>query len=347
MKNALKYTLFLALAGGLMWYVFKDLPIAELIDTFRQADYQWVIVSGLLAMVAHWSRAYRWRMLMEPLGYRPSIVNATLAVWMGYFANYIVPRMGEVTRCGSLQRTDGVPFEKSFGTVVAERVFDVVTLLVLIGINFVLEFDRLSGFFLDFFGSKVGGGGGGSNVLLLTLAATGLAVLALGFFLYNRFGERIRQHRLVQKLTQFVKGLVDGLLSIRKLRNPGLFLFHTVLIWTMYYLMAYVLFFSIPETANLGLLAGLTVLVLGSIGMAAPTQGGIGAYHVLVGNVVMLYGLSQKAGITLATFIHGSQMLTILLIGGLAFLITLFRNRDLKDSKEKKDTPVSTSTRLS
>lgn len=343
MKNTLKYALFLALAGGLMWYVFKDLPIAELLDTFRQADYQWVIVSGLLAMVAHWSRAYRWRMLMEPLGYRPSIFNATLAVWMGYFANYIVPRMGEVTRCGSLQRTDGVPFEKSFGTVVAERVFDVLTLVVLIALNFLLEFDRLSGFFMDFFGSKVGGGGG-SNVLLLTLAAGALAVLALGVFLYNRFGERIRQHALAQKIAQFAKGLVAGLLSIRQLRSPGLFLFHTVLIWTMYYFMAYVLFFSIPETANLGMLAGLTVLVLGSIGMAAPTQGGIGAYHVLVGNVVMLYGLSQKAGITLATFIHGTQMITILLIGGLAFLIALFRQKKADTNQEAEAVPVSSKT---
>jgi uncharacterized membrane protein YbhN (UPF0104 family) len=340
MKNILKYALFLALAGGLMWYVFKDLPIAELLDTFRQADYQWVILSAGMTLVASWSRAYRWRLLMEPLGYRPSLFNATLAVCMGYFANYIVPRMGEVTRCGALQRTDGVPFEKSFGTVVAERVFDVVTLLVLIALNFALEFDRLRDFFFDFFGSKVSGGNGGSNVLLLTLAATALAGLALAVFLYNRFGERIRQHRLVQKLTQFVSGLVDGLLSIRKLRSPGLFVFHTVLIWTMYYLMAYVLFFSIPETANLGLLAGLTVLVLGSIGMAAPTQGGIGAYHVLVGNVVVLYGLTQKAGITLATFIHGSQMLAVLFFGSLAFLIGLFRQRKGANALEK-DLPAT------
>ena len=329
MKNTLKYLLFLGVAGGLMWYVFKDIPFDDLLDTFRQADYTWVLVSVLLALVAHWSRAVRWCMLMEPMGYRPSVFNATLAVWIGYFANFIVPRMGEVTRCGSLLRTDGVPFEKSFGTVVAERVFDVLTLLVLIGLNFLLEFDRLSGFFMDFFGNKLSGGGAEkSSGSWLPWALLGIAVGLLCLVLVVVFNKSLRtkllQNALAQKIASFAKGLLDGLLSIRRLRSPAWFIFHTVLIWTMYYFMSYVLFFSIPQTSGLSMLAGLTILVVGAIGNSAPTQGGIGAYHVLVGNVVLLYGLSQKAGITLATFIHGTQMITMLTLGGLAFLVTLF-----------------------
>jgi len=346
MKNFLKYALFLSLAAGLMWYVFKDIPLNELLETFRQADYSWVILSALLAVVAHWSRAARWVMLMEPLGYRPSVFRATLAVWIGYFANFIVPRLGEVSRCGSLQRTDDVPFEKSFGTVVAERVFDVLTLLVLIALNLALEFDRLSGFFGDFFGSKLRGrqSGQGANQwlfwLLLGGAVGSLCLVLVVVFNKNLRGKLLR-NPLAQKIARFLTGLLDGVLSIRRLRNPALFIGHTVLIWTMYYLMSYVLFFSIPETRHLSALAGLTILVVGAIGNSAPTQGGIGAYHVLVGNVALLYGLSQKDGIVLATFTHGTQMITMLIGGALAFVVTLFLNRDSKDLKEKKDLQVS------
>ena len=330
-KKIIRYSISLLIAGALMWWVFKDIDLGAMLVQFQKADYRWIIVSALLALVAHWSRAYRWCMLMEPMGYKPSVFNATLAVWVGYFANFILPRMGEVTRCGSLQKTDGIPFEKSFGTVVAERIFDVITLLVLIALNFLLEFDRLSEFFLGFFGSKFQGGEGKIGLLVM-LGISFLVIIGLVWFVYQRFKIQILANALVQKVLHFLNGLVDGLLSVRRLRNPWLFIFHTVLIWTMYYFMSFVLFWSIPETQHLSALAGLTVLVVGAIGTAAPTQGGIGAFHVLVGNVMVLYGLTKEAGITLATFIHGSQMVTILLIGAIAFLITLFiqRKPDLK-----------------
>ncbi|MFN8354767.1 MAG: lysylphosphatidylglycerol synthase transmembrane domain-containing protein [Spirosomataceae bacterium] len=325
-KKIIRYSISLVVAGSLMWWVFKDIDLAAMFEQFKKADYRWIIVSALLAMVAHWSRAYRWCMLMEPMGYKPSVFHATLAVWVGYFANFILPRMGEVTRCGSLQQTDGIPFEKSFGTVVAERIFDVITLLVLIALNFLLEFDRLSEFFLSFFGDKLQGSANKGSLLLL--AGGGLVLLVVvGWFVYQRFQQQILANPVVQKIVGFLQGLLDGLLSIRKLRRPWLFIFHSVLIWTMYYFMSFVLFWSIPETAHLSMLAGLTVLVVGAIGTAAPTQGGIGAYHVLVGNVMVLYGLTKEAGITLATFIHGSQMVTILFVGAVSFLITLFVRR--------------------
>ena len=237
--------------------------------------------------------------------------------------------MGEVTRCGTLYKLEKVPVNLSFGTVVAERVFDVLTLLVLIGLNFVLEFDRLSAFFLDFFGAKVGGESEGPSVLLI-VAGTLVAVAALAIIFVMRNEElraRILQNALVAKIVGFLQGMLEGAMSIRKLRSPGLFIFSTLLIWVFYYLVSYVLFFCIPETADLGPLAGLTVLVIGAIGMTAPTQGGIGAYHLLVGNVVVLYGLTQADGVTLATFIHGTQMLFMLTVGALAFLVVLLKNK--------------------
>jgi glycosyltransferase 2 family protein len=327
MNNVLKYSLSLLLAAGLIWWNFRDANFAQLWSDLSKADVKWIFVSAALTFVAHGSRAIRWRMLLEPLGHRPSVYHTNLAVWFGYFANFLVPRAGEVSRCATLQRTDGVPFEKSFGTVVAERVFDVLSLLVLIGLNFLLEFDRLSGFFIDFFKNKLGGSSSENGVselqIALGLIFLGSAVL-VGLFAFNRsFRERLLQNALIAKIWGFVQGLLAGVLSIKQLKSPGWFLFHTLLIWSMYYLMSYTLFFALPQSENLGPLAGLTILVMGAIGMATPTPGGIGPFHILVGNVAVLYGLTAPDGQLLATFIQGSQMLTVLLVGGVAFLLTL------------------------
>ena len=329
-KNILKYLISLAIAGGLLWFTFQQssLDASDLWAKISAADYRWVLVSALLTIVAHWSRAERWRILLEPVvPQRPTALDAMSSVLTGYLANLALPRAGEVARCGTLYRLANVPVNVSFGTVVAERLFDVLMLLMLLAATFVLEFDRLSQFFMEFFGSKVGsqGAGTGSSGLLL-LVGTGLLGLALlGWFLYNRYRDALGQHPLYQKAMAFAKGLLEGLLSVRKLRRPVAFVFHTLLIWTMYYLMSYTLFFAMPATAGLGPLAGLTILVVGSLGMAAPTPGGIGSFHLLVGQVAILYGLTSQDGQILATFIHGVSTLTIIILGVLSLLFVLLR----------------------
>lgn len=330
MKNALKYLISLAVAGGLLWYVFKDIDLPAMLTAIGQADYRWVAVYGVLILVAHWSRGVRWGLLMEPVvNQKISQTNLTTAVLTGYFANLLIPRMGEVTRCGTLNRTDDVPVNISFGTVVAERIFDVVMLLLLIGLNFVLEFDRLSAFLIDFFDSKLNLGKAQDNIGLLIGAGLVLIVGAVGaWWLFNRYKDRLMQNPLLGKVIQFGLGLIDGLLSVRKLRQPGLFIFHTLLIWTMYYSTTYVLFFAMPQTAQLGPLAALTILVMGSIGMAAPTQGGLGAFNILVGSALVLYGLTQQDGQTLATLMLLSQWIFTILFGGISFLIVMARSRN-------------------
>ena len=342
MKSALRYIISLGLAGGLIWFVFKDINLTDMLERFVRSDWRWIAISCLFLLMAHVIRAWRWTMLMEPLGYKPGLFNSSISVLTGYFANYIVPRMGEVTRCGTLYRLEKVPVNLSFGTVVAERIFDVLILLGLIGLNFILEFDRLSTFFTDFFQSKLSGKQGGSGTgILLGILVTGIILVAFaGIYIYKNksLKDKLQQNALIQKIVAFAMGMIEGLLSVRKLRSPGLFILSTVAIWILYYLVSYVLFFCIPETSGLGPLAGLTLLVVGSIGMTAPTQGGIGAYHLLVGNVMILYGLSQKDGITLATFIHGAQMLFMLVVGALAFLYVLIYNK--KAATESVEVPV-------
>ncbi|MDP5120749.1 MAG: flippase-like domain-containing protein [Spirosomaceae bacterium] len=318
MKKVLQYLISLTIAGGLLWFVFKDVDIDALFATFSKADYRWVALSGALALVAHWSRAYRWKLMLQPIGYNPSAYKTMLAVLIGYVVNLVLPRAGELARCGSLQKLEGVPFEKSFGAVVAERLVDVLILLLLIGLNLLLEFDRISGFFFELIGDKFD-----NTALLAGIAFAGISLILLAVFLFRKYKSKIEQLAFYQKVSSVVSGLWSGFTSIRNLKNPAAFIGHTVLIWVMYYSMTYALCFALPETASLSPLAGLTILVMGTIGMAAPTIGGIGSYHFLVGKIVALYGINAQIGITLATFLHSMMgVLFVLIFGLIAFILT-------------------------
>ena len=319
MKKALQYLISLTVAAVLVWFTFKDIDLNTLWEKIKQADYRWVALSAMLALVAHWSRAYRWVLMLEPMGYKPSVFRTTLAVLVGYGANLLFPRAGEVARCGTLNKLENIPFEKSFGAVIAERLIDVLVLLVLIFINFILEFDRLKDVFFKFFGEKF------KNPLLLGVYAFfGISLIALTYYLIKKNQEKISQSPFYQKISKIIGGFASGFMSVKNLKNPAAFVFHTILIWTMYFIMTYVLCFALPETANLSPLAALSIFVMGSIGMAAPTQGGIGSYHFLVGSIVVLYGLSEQDGITLATFLHAMQgMVFVAVFGIIAFLLTI------------------------
>jgi hypothetical protein len=318
-----KYALPLALAVLLMAYLFRNISVTELLRSFQRADYTWAVGSAVALLGAHVCRAYRWNLLLRPLGYRPALGNTFLAVMVGYFANLLVPRMGEVTRCGFLQRMERIPLNTSFGTVVAERLFDLISLLVLLLLNFVLEFDRLSGFFTEFFASKFGAVGSISTGVYL--AVVGLAITGLvGLVVLYRNRQRFSGNAFYNRVSNFVKGMIDGVLSVRKLDRKWDFLLQTVLIWVGYYLASYLLTFALPDATRLSPLAGLTVLIMGAIGMAAPVQGGTGSFHLLVSGALLLYGWKAEDGLILATFIWASQTLLTLVAGGVCFLISLF-----------------------
>ncbi|MGR3812402.1 lysylphosphatidylglycerol synthase transmembrane domain-containing protein [Jiulongibacter sp. NS-SX5] len=329
LKNSLKFLISFGLAGLLLWYVLKEIDLNILWENVRKANYFWVIVAGLMALIAHWSRAYRWKLMLQPLGYNPSAFKSTIAVLIGYVTNLVLPRAGELARSASLKDLEDVPFEKSFGAVVAERLIDVLVLLVLICLNLVLEFDRLKDFFLELVGDKL------PNPVSLAIALITLGLLALlGLYLLRKNDEKLSQIALYSKIKGIVTGLWEGFSSVRNLKNPLAFWAHTLLIWTMYYLMTWFLCFSLPQTAGLGPLAGLTMLVMGTIGMAAPTVGGIGSYHFLVGKIVGLYGLDPQNGITLATFMHTMQgIIFVVLFGLTALAISFFiRKKDQSSS---------------
>jgi uncharacterized protein (TIRG00374 family) len=328
-KNILKYGISLFLAGFLLWFVLKEIDLEILWKNVKEANYFWVFLSGLMALVAHWSRAYRWKLMLQPLGYDPPAFKTTIAVLIGYVTNLVFPRAGEFARSASLKDLEDVPFEKSFGATVAERLIDVLVLVLLIGLNVLLEYDRLLGFFKEFFGEKMGN----STVILWALAVIAIAAFLVFKWIKNN-DEKLSKFGFYTKIKGIIEGLWSGFTSIKDLKNPKAFIAHTILIWVMYYFMTWFLCFSMPQTANLSPLAGLTILVMGTIGMAAPTIGGIGSYHFLVGKIVGLYGLNPQDGVTLATFMHTMQgIIFVMLFGFTALAVSFFIKRKDQSSK--------------
>lgn len=318
-----------ALGGLLFWYVLKDQNFTKIGDDFRKANYLWITLSVLVSLIAYWSRAVRWNLLLEPLDIKPPIYQTFLALMSGYFANVFLPRAGEVARCLMLNRMHKAPFNASFGSVVAERVFDLFGLIVLLGFTFILEFNRVSDFLSGIFIEKLKGIF--TNLLFMCIAAA-LIIAIISFVWILR--HKIRNNPSFQKIAVFLKGVWEGALSIRKLEKKWQFLFHTILIWTCYYFMTYLVFFAFAPTAHLGPLAGLVMLVVGAIGMSAPVQGGIGAFHYLVAGALVIYGISKEDGVSYALLLHTSQSLTVIIVGGISFVIALLIGKNTSTKKQ-------------
>ncbi|MBK7886610.1 MAG: flippase-like domain-containing protein [Bacteroidetes bacterium] len=326
MIPALRNLFFLAIGGVLLWLTFRNHDFSLVWEKVKTANPWWLGLSCLCSMAALISRAMRWIQLIEPLGYKPRLSTTYHAVTFAYLANMAVPRLGEISRCGALKKSDNVPFEKLVGTVIIERLADVFMLLVCIAMTAFLEFDLLGGFlYKQIIGPAIEKVGNGTFLIVILLI---IAVIA-GGSLYALF-RMSNPPALIQKIRGFALGLGDGLKSITKVKNKGLFLFHSLFIWTMYFMMSYLCFFALPETTSLGPSAALFIMVLGGIGMTAPVQGGIGTYHLLVSQGLLLYGLSETDGLVYATMSHAIATLLLILLGALSMISLFFfvKNRN-------------------
>jgi hypothetical protein len=314
-----KYFLPILFSVILLWLAFQKVSWQAIVEPFARANYFWIGVSGILAIFSHLLRAARWQLVVEPLGYSMRLIPAFMAVMVGYLMNFVIPRAGEFARCGLIQRLAGVPADKAFGTVVVERIIDVLMLGGLCIVLLLVEFNGLTKFFLGFFQAKFC-----SLVSLwwVALIALILMVLLAGFgWIY---WQKLKKLSFFPRLQSIFLNIWVGIRSIQKVKNLPLFIVYTFLIWLMYYLMAYVLFFCFPETAHLDMWFGYLILIMGTIGMATPVQGGFGAYHLLVGSVFALRNLSAEQGVVLATFMHTIQLIFVLVIGGGCLLASWF-----------------------
>lgn len=321
-KSFLKYTISLGVAIALFWYLYKDYDFNDMMRRMKKVDTTWIYLSIFLSLLSHWIRAYRWNMLLKPLGYDLKTNRTFLAVMVGYFANFVVPRMGEVSRCGILNKTDEVPISKGIGSVVTERIIDVLCLLTIVLFTLVLEFDRLSEFFLGLLESKTEGIQ--SNYLIIIFTVVALALFAgIVYFFLKRYSARLKANPVFAKVAAFLRQLVEGITSIKRLEKTGMFWASTAFMWVLYYLMAYVVVFSMEETASLTITAGFTMLILGGIGMAAPVQGGIGAFHYLMSAGLLLYGVPEDDGIFFAFLLHTTNSVAIMIVGALSFFVSM------------------------
>ena len=326
--SLLKIIFFLTIGVFFIWIFLSKLTPdqkTEIWQSFVYADYTWVILSILIGITSHIVRALRWNILIETLGYKPKISNTFFAVMIGYLANMALPRLGEVTRCGVLNKYEKVPVNKSFGTVIVERSVDMVVFFVLFFLNLIIFFDKINIYVQEKVYAPLGKKFefGESIVLYLLVFLLVFALFAGLFFVLRK---RLQKFRFYQKVTDILVGLWHGLWSVTKIKKPWTFIFQSVLIWVLYYLMVYLCFFSLPETTHLGWDAALSLLIFGSIGIMV-VQGGIGIYPVIIAETLVIYHVASTTGYALGWLIWTAQTLMIVIAGVLSLILLPLLNK--------------------
>lgn len=286
-------------------------------NDFVTSKISWLLIVIVIFMLSNLFRTWRWLMLLKPLGYKPRFINAFMAIMISYFANLGIPRLGEVLRASALAKYDNVDIEKGMGTIVTDRIMDIVGLLVVILLAICIEYDTLMTFISDKMSS---GDGSSSNVLIYLgiLAIAGMTGLYIVIrhtsFLKSKFGK---------KILGLVLGFKDGLLSIFSLERPWLFVAHTVGIWVCYYLMTYLAFFAFEPTAHLGASEGLVTFIFGTLGIVFPSPGGMGSYHLFIQEALTIYGVDPSDGFSFANILYFSIQLFCNVVFGLLSLLLL------------------------
>ncbi len=319
LRKLLAYLFPFLLSVILLSYALQKVSIAQIGKLFQEANYFWLSLSMVLGVVSHWARAHRWRLVLKPLGYTVTQWQASVAVFVGYFANFLLPRAGEVARCTVVQRSSGVPIAVSVGTIITERILDILILFVLFAFLLLVEAQSMTSLAWQFLAQKMPALAG-YFWLFLVIVVFGVCFGVVLVWHWGRQG----QGKFSLRMKRVMAGVWQGIMSLKHLERRAEFVFYSVLIWFLYYLMGYVLFFCFPATAHLDMWFAFIILIIGTIGMSAPVQGGAGAYHLLVGNLFALRHLTAEEGILLATFMHAAQLLVLLVLGGSAFLYSLW-----------------------
>ena len=295
-----------------IYYSFKDISFSEFKEYFTKINYLWVFVGIFLGALSHISRSYRWKFLIEPLGYKLGFINSVLTVFSAYLINYTVPRAGDIARGTMISKYENIPFEKAIGTIVAERAVDVLCILIIILIGLIIEFDKISNKLIDFVEES-----DFSTVLLSVLIA--VIVTATVYFVIKRF-------KFYKKIKSFLSGLIDGMTIIFKMKNRNQFIFHSIFIWLMYVLMFYftskafvdlnqVTFFQFTISFTL---AALSIML---------SNGGIGIYPLAVEESLGWYGVQSATGLAFGWVMWLSQTLMVVIFGGLSLFVLPFINR--------------------
>ena len=282
----------------------------------QKADLRFVMLSVFFGILSHLSRAYRWKYLLSPLGYQPRFINSVLAVLIAYIANLGIPRSGEILRATTLSSYEKIPFEKTFGTIVAERLVDLLILMGFVLTALVVQFDIIWSILSE---KKI------STVQIVI----GLAFVIIGYVTLKKLFT-LSQNPLIIRIKNFFWGLAEGIMSLKNMPNKGRFIGHTLFIWLMYLAMFYVVKWTVPETASLGMNAILPAFVVGGLAISA-TNGGIGIYPFSVALVLAAFKISNESGLAFGWIMWTSQTLMIIVFGSLSFFVLPLVNRQQKD----------------
>ena len=309
-------TLLPFLVGILFIYLSVRTTTAEdratIYAAIKDADYRFIFLSLIMGLLSHFSRAYRWNFMLHPLGYRPRLVNNTLAIFITYIANLGVPRSGELFRATVMQTYEGIPFEKSFGTIIAERTVDLLMLFLTIGIALTLEFDLIFGMLQE-------------KAMNPWTLLFGFSVGAGVFYLVYAQIKR-SESAWAKKIIDLVTGLSEGFLTLLRMEKKWAYLAHTLFIWSMYVAMFYIIKYSLPETAALGFEPLLIGFIVGALAISA-TNGGIGIYPFSVSLVLISYGITKESSLAFGWIMWTAQTVMVILFGSLSFFLLPLVNR--------------------
>jgi uncharacterized protein (TIRG00374 family) len=316
--NIVKFVFFVGLGIFFIYWFLSKLTAdekAQIWQAFDNVNYFWVAVVFVTGVISHVVRALRWRLLFEPLDYKPRVSTTFGAVMIAYLANLAVPRLGEVLRCGVLNQYEKIPIQTSLGTVVTERIIDLIGFALTVLLGLVLEFNLLKDYLYDALSQKM------AVPSLATLALVGVLGLVLCIVLYRIFRKKLMQIPLFLKVKTTIIDFWQGIKSILYLRRPWLFVIYSLLIYFLYFLGGYIAFKVLPETMHLTLVSALMVYIFGSVGMMV-TPGGIGLYPALIAETLAIYKIAKPIGYALGWISWGVQQI-VTLVFGMGYLIAL------------------------
>jgi uncharacterized protein (TIRG00374 family) len=304
----------LVIGVALIIYQYNSFTKAQLIEIkgyFKNANYFYIYISLLIALFGLISRAYRWRYSIEQMGYKSSFQNNFMAVCACYFMNLSIPRSGEISRAVILKKYEKIPFDKAFGTIIAERIVDTLLFMLFVLVGFVLQFAVIKDFILKIIPV---------DKLIVLFAIGGIGFISfVVIWLYSNL-------KIISKIKEKLSGLIEGMTSLLKMEHKWAFLFHSFFIWFSYLCMFYVTIFALPETSNIGFNAVIIGFIFGTLAVGF-TNSGFGAYPLLVAQIFVLYGVSSTAGTAFGWLVWTSQTLLTLILGGLSFLFLPFLNK--------------------
>ena len=324
LKSILTIVISLAFAGFFLWFALKGLDFKVIQKSLSKANYWWVLFAACFGISAYWFRAIRWNLMLEPMGHNISNANSLWSISFGYLMNLTIPRSGEVARATALYGVEKVPVDQSFGTIILERVVDLVCMIAFLGLTLIFKYEAILSFYEN------SGINFNPNKVLI-----GLSILIVGVILFFVLRKRLANIPLLGKIINFIDGIFQGLTSIFKLKQKGKFILYTLGIWMSYYFAAYLVCFALPETSNFTFADGFLIIVVGTLGMMVPASGGIGAFNLAMkyGFMALFISMGKSAeqggeiGLTYS-FISLPMQIVIMLVMGLISIPMLAKERN-------------------